>query len=131
MKPEAKARKAIDRQLGQCGRAVQDYRQMNISASRGVAVREFPLATGDADYLLYVDAKALGVIEAKPEGHTLTGVETLPFLEALETEGFKAGQWSEEGRLLAMFDNGPIVAVLRRLKELRAAMPVGRTGRHK
>ena len=48
---------------------------MNISAGLGVAVREFPLTTGDADYLLYADAKAIGVIEAKPEGHTLTGVE--------------------------------------------------------
>lgn len=76
MKPEQKARQRIDRQLEQSGWAVQDYRQMNISASRGVAIREFPLATGDADYLLYVDAKALGAVEAKPEGHTLTGVET-------------------------------------------------------
>jgi type I site-specific restriction endonuclease len=30
-----------------------------------VAVREFPLANGQADYLLYVDAKAIGVVEAK------------------------------------------------------------------
>ena len=49
---------------------------MNISAGLGVAVREFPLKSGDADYLLYADCKAVGVIEAKPEGHNLTGVET-------------------------------------------------------
>ena len=49
---------------------------MNLSAGLGVAVREFPLATGVADYLLYADGKAIGVVEAKPEGHTLTGVET-------------------------------------------------------
>ncbi len=49
---------------------------MNISAGPGVAVREFPLTTGEADYLLYADGKAIGVVEAKPEGHTLTGVET-------------------------------------------------------
>ena len=49
---------------------------MNISAGLGVAVREFPLTTGDADYMLYADGKAIGVVEAKPEGHTLTGVET-------------------------------------------------------
>ena len=48
---------------------------MNISAGLGVAVREFPLKTGYADYLLYVDGKSAGVIEAKPEGHTLKGVE--------------------------------------------------------
>jgi type I restriction enzyme, R subunit len=74
--PEGKARKEIDRQLQQCGWTVQDYRQMNISAGRGVAVREFPLSTGEADYLLYADCRAVGVVEAKPEGHTLTGVET-------------------------------------------------------
>ncbi len=49
---------------------------MNISAAAGVAVREFPLKSGYADYLLYADGKAMGVVEAKPEGHTLTGVET-------------------------------------------------------
>jgi hypothetical protein len=48
---------------------------MDISAGRGMAVREFPLDTGFAAYLLYADAKAIGTIEAKPEGHTLTGVE--------------------------------------------------------
>ena len=74
-KPEEKARAEIDRQFEQCGWQVQDYRQMNISAGLGVAVREFPLATGDADYLLYADGKAIGVVEAKPVGHTLTGVE--------------------------------------------------------
>ena len=49
----------------------------NIHAARGVALREFPLNAGFgfADYLLYVDGKAAGVIEAKKEGSTLTGVE--------------------------------------------------------
>ncbi|MGE0607909.1 MAG: DEAD/DEAH box helicase family protein [Pirellulales bacterium] len=76
MTPEQKSRQQIDRQLEQAGWIVQDYRQMNISAGLGVAVREFPLTTGDADYMLYADAKAIGVVEAKPKGHTLTGVET-------------------------------------------------------
>jgi hypothetical protein len=50
----------------------------DIHASGGVAIREFPLADGFgfADYLLYVDRKAAGVIEAKKTGATLTGVET-------------------------------------------------------
>ena len=50
---------------------------LNVHAARGVAVREFPLRNGHgaADYLLYVDGRAAGVVEAKPEGHTLTGVE--------------------------------------------------------
>ncbi len=75
MTPEEKARARIDQQLEQAGWLVQDYAQMHISAGLGVAIREFPLKTGEADYLLYVDGEIIGVIEAKPEGHTLTGVE--------------------------------------------------------
>ncbi|MGA2258218.1 MAG: hypothetical protein ABSG53_26430 [Thermoguttaceae bacterium] len=75
MTPEQKARKLIDDQLHQTGWAVQSADEMDISAARGVAVREFALETGFADYLLYGDCKALGTIEAKPEGYTLTGVE--------------------------------------------------------
>src|SRR5215470_9208746 len=76
MTPEQKARQLIDEQLARCGWVVQDIADMNISAAPGVAVREFPLKTGTADYMLYADCKAVGVVEAKPEGHTLTGVET-------------------------------------------------------
>lgn len=76
MTPELKSRQQIDRQLEQAGWIVQDYRQTHISAGLGVAVREFPLTTGYADYMLYADAQAIGVVEAKPKGHTLTGVET-------------------------------------------------------
>jgi type I restriction enzyme R subunit len=76
MTPEQKSRQTIDQQLQACGWTVQDYADMDISAGLGVAVREFPLKTGSADYMLYAEARAIGVIEAKPEGHTLTGVET-------------------------------------------------------
>ena len=75
MTPEQKSRQQIDRQLVACGWLVQDANQMNISAGPGVAIREFPLKTGVADYLLSVYAKALGTVEAKPEDHTLIGVE--------------------------------------------------------
>ena len=73
--PEELARIEIDRQLIACGWIVQDHKAMNIMAGPGVAVREFPLKTGFADYLLYVEGKVAGVIEAKPEGYPLTGVE--------------------------------------------------------
>lgn len=71
MTPEEKARRDIDRQLDQCGWLVQDRTEMHISAGPGVAVREFPMITGEADYLLYAGGKAIGVVEAKPQGHTL------------------------------------------------------------
>ncbi len=75
--PEAKARKEIDNALEAAGWVVQDYEEMNLSAGRGVAVREFAMASGHgfADYLLFVDARPVGALEAKPVGHTLTGVE--------------------------------------------------------
>jgi type I restriction enzyme R subunit len=74
--PEQEARKAIDRLLEQAGWVVCDATQANIRAARGVAIREFPLpGHGFADYLLYIDGKAAGVIEAKKAGTTLSGVE--------------------------------------------------------
>ena len=73
--PEQEARQVIDQRLAEAGWTVQDYKQLNLSASLGVAVREFPLPKGDADYLLFVNRKAVGVIEAKPVGETLGGVD--------------------------------------------------------
>ena len=77
MTPEQQARINIDNRLEQAGWAVQDADSVNLYAGAGVAVREFSLKTGHgaADYLLYVNRKAAGVVEAKPEGSTLTGVE--------------------------------------------------------
>src|SRR6266540_3960180 len=72
--PEDLARVNIDKLLTSCGWAIQDMSELNRYAGLGVAVREFPLQTGEADYLLFVDGKAMGVIEAKPEGTTLSGV---------------------------------------------------------
>ena len=75
--PEQEARETIDKMLDQSGWDVQDVEKANIHAKKGVALREFPLNPGHgfADYLLYVDGKAAGVIEAKKVGNTLTGVE--------------------------------------------------------
>ncbi len=74
MKPEEQARIIIDDLLAKAGWNVQDYGRLNLGASIGVAVREFPTNSGPADYLLFVDRKAVGVIEAKPVGITLSGV---------------------------------------------------------
>src|SRR5437867_2032650 len=71
------ARQQIDEVLSQAGWIVQNRDQTNLRAGPGVAVREFKLAAGHgyADYLLFVEGKAVGVVEAKPAGHTLIGVE--------------------------------------------------------
>lgn len=48
-----------------------------LSVAVGVAVREFKLKPGHgfADYLLFINGKAVGVLEAKQSGSTLSGVE--------------------------------------------------------
>ena len=75
MTPEEKARVKIDKLLTAAGWIVQDYENINLRASLGIAVREYPLKSGFADYLLFINRKAAGVIEAKAEGITLSGVE--------------------------------------------------------
>ncbi len=88
--PEARARVEIDRMLAAAGWVVQDYARVNMSAARGVAVREFVLKSphGRADYLLFVDGEAVGVAEAKKEGETLTGVawQTAKYVDGLPDE---------------------------------------------
>ncbi|MBN2015624.1 DEAD/DEAH box helicase family protein [Candidatus Dojkabacteria bacterium] len=74
MTPEEKARKNIDELLNKAGWIIQDLNQLNLGAGLGVIIREFPLKKGPADYLLFVDRKAVGVIEAKKEGTTISGV---------------------------------------------------------
>ena len=76
-KPEEIAREDIDAQLVSSGWVVQDMAELNLAAACGVAVREYPMAKGHgkADYLLFVDGQAVGALEAKKVGHTLTGVE--------------------------------------------------------
>ncbi|MGI8795838.1 MAG: type I restriction-modification enzyme R subunit C-terminal domain-containing protein [Acidimicrobiia bacterium] len=75
--PEGRARREIDRKVTAAGWVVQSYRDINLGAARGVAVREVPLTKGSgrADYMLFVDREAVGAIEAKPDGTPLAGVE--------------------------------------------------------
>ena len=74
MTPEQQARCNIDSMLEAAGWHVQNYAGHNTTASLGVAVREYPLrADQRADYLLFINGAAVGVIEAKPEGTTLSG----------------------------------------------------------
>lgn len=77
MTPEEKARCVIDDKLCQSGWAIQDLKRLNLTASLGVAVREFPTSTGEVDYALFVDGKPVGVVEAKQSqaGQSITDVE--------------------------------------------------------
>ena len=73
--PEQRARVRIDAMLEAAGWIVQDYKAVNLYAASGVAVRELVTSAGPADYVLFVNRQAVGVIEAKKKGTTLSGVE--------------------------------------------------------
>ncbi len=75
--PEQKARDSIDRMLEQAGWKVQNKKKIDFNAGLGIAVREYDTDVGPADYALFVDKKAVGVIEAKSEvwGQKITAVE--------------------------------------------------------
>ncbi len=73
--PEQRARVKIDGMLAAAGWVVQDYMAVNLYAGIGVAVRELVTNAGPADYVLFVNRQAVGVIEAKKKGTTLSGVE--------------------------------------------------------
>lgn len=77
MTPEEKARLVIDQKLEQSGWSIQDMNQLNLSASAGVAVREFPTSTGPVDYALFIGGIPVGVVEAKrtEKGEDITSVE--------------------------------------------------------
>ncbi len=72
--PEELARQNIDALLTQCGWTIQNYKQLDLSAGRGIAIREVRLKEGHCDYLLLIDRKPVGIIEAKKAGVTLSTV---------------------------------------------------------
>jgi len=75
--PEQIDRDKIDKMLIEAGWLVQSKSNLNLAANKGVAVREYQTDVGPADYVLFVDRKPVGIIEAKrkEEGHRLTMVE--------------------------------------------------------
>ena len=75
--PEQAARDKIDQQLANAGWIVQDNKKIDFSVGLGIAVREYQTSVGPADYILFVDKKPVGVVEAKPEdwGQRITTAE--------------------------------------------------------
>jgi type I restriction enzyme, R subunit len=104
---EQRARVLIDRQLTDAGWSVQGRSELNLFAAQGVAVREVIMAAGHgrADYLLYVDQRAVGAIEAKPEGTPLSGVEwqSAMYAEGLPPE-VRLKALTTDGRLPFVFE---------------------------
>lgn len=104
---EARARTLIDQQLTSAGWLVQDRKDLNLFAGPGIAVREAVMKPGHGrvDYLLYVDRAVVGVIEAKPVGTPLSGVE---WQSAMYAGGLPAdvrlAATTTEGRLPFVFE---------------------------
>jgi type I restriction enzyme, R subunit len=94
--PEQIARDQIDQLLMECGWIVQPKDKLNLAAGIGVAVTEYRTNSGPVDYLLFLDRKPIGVIEAKKaeEAVRLTTVENQSLRYA-------------EGKL-KYFDNDPL-----------------------
>ena len=104
---EARARVLIDQQLTQAGWRVQDKRDLNLFAGQGIALREVVMKAehGRVDYLLYVDKAVVGVIEAKPIGTTLSGVEwqSAMYADGLPVDVRLAAR-TRDGRLPFVFE---------------------------
>ncbi|MEO5782806.1 MAG: hypothetical protein ABIQ07_06015 [Ginsengibacter sp.] len=62
--PEQLARDNIDEALVKCGWVIQNKNQINLNAGVGIAVREYLTDVGPADYVLFVNKKPVGIIEA-------------------------------------------------------------------
>lgn len=75
--PEQIARDEIDDLLKAAGWSVQDKNTIDLHDGPGQAVREYQTDVGPADYVLFVDGKAIAVIEAKrkSKGENLTTAE--------------------------------------------------------
>ena len=104
--PEQKARDNIDALLAQAGWSVQSNKTIDFNVGAGQAIREYQTDVGPADYVLFVDKKAVGVIEAKREdlGQNLTAVEQ-------QTEGYELDSILLTGKLLIFYQ------LVRRLHE--------------
>jgi len=85
--PEFSAREQIDAFLVSAGWVIQDYKNVDLGAPRGIALREVPLKSGWCDYLLLVDCKAVGVVEAKKVGVTLSYLIIIPLITRESWEG--------------------------------------------
>jgi type I restriction enzyme R subunit len=105
--PEEQARVLIDEQLIRAGWHVCDRKDIDLVNHQGNAVREVIMKPdhGRADYLLYVDRKVVGVIEAKPVGTTLTGVQWQSAMYAVGLpEAFRPQAVLKDERLPFVFE---------------------------
>lgn len=108
---EQKARDSIDKMLTLCGWAVQDRKKINFNVGLGIAVREYPTEAGPADYVLFVDKKPVGVIEAKREEEGLRLVSVADQSEEYASANLK---WIQDNKPLPfIYERTGIITVFR------------------
>jgi type I restriction enzyme R subunit len=78
--PEQISRDQIDKHLEESGWIVQDRIAIDFSVGLGIAIREYQTDIGPADYVLFVAAKAVGVIEASHNPSKPVKSHNPPFL---------------------------------------------------
>jgi type I restriction enzyme, R subunit len=78
--PEQRTRREIDGNLTAAGWIVQNRDELDLTAGRGIAVNDFSMKSGFgfADYLLYLDRKALGLPTAIPSGPSMIAITRTP-----------------------------------------------------
>ena len=122
--PEQIARDKIDQMLFKAGWLVQSKDEVNLSAGKGVALRETNTESGSADYILFVNSKAVGVIEAKAEdlGYKLVQVEEQS--ARYSKDAIKIGKFTLESEKPFVYESTGTVT---RFTDYRDPKPRGRT----
>ncbi len=122
--PEQIARDKIDQMLQLAGWLVQSKDKVNLSAGIGVALRETNTESGSADYILFVNSKAVGVIEAKAEdlGYKLLQVEEQS--KRYSTDAIKIGKFTLDCEKPFVYESTGTVT---RFTDYRDPKPRGRT----
>jgi type I restriction enzyme R subunit len=118
MDPEEEAREMIDEMLEAAGWVIQDYGDHNLGANGGqVVIREYQIGMDSADYIIFLERQAVGVIEAKPIGTTLTGVEEQSSRYA---ESFPAELYPTESPLPFVYETTGVETYFRDLRDVES-----------
>jgi len=118
------ARDKIDSMLGNAGWIVQSKDNVNLSAGLGIALREVNTESGPADYILFVNSKAVGVVEAKAEdlGFKLTQVEEQS--KRYSKSAIKIGPYTLDSEKPFVYES---TGTITRFTDYRDPKPRGRT----
>ena len=121
--PEQIARDKIDKMLLEAGWLVQSKENVNLSAGIGIALRETNTESGSADYILFVNSKAVGVIEAKAEdlGYKLLQVEEQS--KRYSTDAIKIGKFTLDSEKPFVYES---TGTITRFTDYRDPKPRGR-----